>query len=160
MGDPLPTVDRIEITNGPEASTDARWVLQGVTSNERYVERTEKDTLVAKQVALGRTEARLAAMIPIRKNAQWWAMTQEERREILETRSRHIQIGLKYLPAIARRLHHCRDLTDSQPFDFITLFDYHEEDATAFDELVAALRESEEWKFINREFDIRMLRQP
>ena len=26
------------------------------------------------------------------------------------------------LPAIARRLHHCRDLGESEPFDFLTLF--------------------------------------
>ncbi|MDZ4852461.1 MAG: hypothetical protein SGI77_24495 [Pirellulaceae bacterium] len=44
-------------------------------------------------------------------------MTQDERRAIFEERSHHISIGLKYLPAIARRLHHCRDFSEPEPFD-------------------------------------------
>ena len=34
----------------------------------------------------------------------------KDRRAIFEERSKHMTIGMKYLPAIARRLHHCRDL--------------------------------------------------
>jgi hypothetical protein len=69
-------------------------------------------------------------------------------------------VGLKYLPAVARRLHHCRDLSDAEPFDFVTLFDYAPSDSSAFEELVAELRASEEWKFVEREVDIRMVRVP
>ncbi len=65
---------------------------------------------------------------------------------------------MKYLPAIARRLHHCRDLGESEPFDFLTLFEYAEADAASFDDLVAALRETEEWKFVEREVDLRLVR--
>ena len=49
-----------------------------------------------------------------------WALTQEERRAILEEKSHHNQIGMDALPAVARRLHHCRDLGTDEPFDFIT----------------------------------------
>jgi hypothetical protein len=160
VGDPLPAVDRLDIVHGAVAALPegARWLLRGVTSNERYVTRAEKARLVKKQAALGRPEATHAALIPIRKNAKWWALTQEERRAIFEEASHHIRLGTKYLPAVARRLHHCRDLGESEPFDFLTLFDYAKADAKAFDELVAALRATEEWKFVEREVDIRLMR--
>src|SRR4051812_31125880 len=72
-----------------------------------------------------------AVLIPIRKNAEWWALTQDERRAIFERRSRHIGIGTRYLPAIARRLHHCRDLSHQEPFDFLTWFEFAPSDEPA-----------------------------
>jgi len=159
-GDPLPAATRIAVL--PDAPgfqpTAAAWSLRGITSNERYVTRTEKSALVAAQEGLGRAQAIRAALILIRKNAVWWALPQDERRQIIEEQSRHIAIGLKYLPAIARRLHHCRDLGGSEPFDFITWFEYAPEHGGAFDELVAALRASVEWQYVEREADFRLIR--
>lgn len=86
----------------------------------RYVTRPEKQQLIAQSPALGRPTADCAALIPLRKNPAWWSLTQDERRHIFEEQSHHTQIGLDYLPAIARRLPHCRDLGDPQPFDFLT----------------------------------------
>ena len=106
-----------------------------------------------------RREATSAALIPIRKTAAWWAMTQDERRSVFEEQSHHIEIGLRYLPAVARRLHHCRDLGGDEPFDFLTWFEYAPSDEKAFDELVAELRRSPEWKFVEREVDIRLVRE-
>jgi chlorite dismutase len=159
-GDTLPLADRMEVSLGMPASPPlgASWMLQGVTSNERYVTRSEKDQLVARQVGLGRPEAVYGALIPIRKNAAWWAMTQDERRAVFEDRSRHIHTGLKYLPGVARRLHHCRDLGEQAPFDFLTFFDYPETEITAFEDLVAALRDTEEWQYVDREVDVRLVR--
>ena len=53
----------------------------------------------------------------------------------------------------------CRDLGENelQPFDFITLFDYAESDSAAFEDLVGELRATEEWKFVDREVDIRLI---
>lgn len=160
VGDPLPAVERVDIVAGavPAASDGETWVLRGVTSNDRYVTRAEKGRLVEKQAALGRPAATHAALIPIRKSERWWTLTQDERRAIFEDRSKHITIGLKYLPAVARRLHHCRDLGVDEPFDFLTLFDYAKADAAAFDDMVAELRSTEEWKFVEREVDIRLVR--
>ena len=120
-GDALPAIARLDIVAENVAPTmaGAVWVLHGVTSNERYVTRPEKEQLLAKQQGLDRPEADCAVLIPIRKNAKWWAMTQDERRKIFEEQSHHTQIGLDYLPAIARRLHHCRDLAAPEPFDFL-----------------------------------------
>jgi hypothetical protein len=160
VGASVPVAERLDIVNGaiPALPDGAKWLLRGVTSNERYVTRAEKDLLVAKQASLGRPEATRAALIPIRKNAKWWGLTQDERRSIFEERSHHTKAGLRYLPAIARRLHHCRDVSENEPFDFLTLFDYAEADSAAFEELVAELRASEEWKFVEREIDIRLVR--
>ena len=107
---------------------------------------------------MDRPHATCAALIPIRKTAAWWALPQDERRHIFEESSRHVATGLRYLPAIARRLHHCRDLGEDQPFDFLTWFEYGPSDAVAFEELVAALRASEEWQYVEREIDIRVER--
>lgn len=139
-----------------EPPEDAVWWLRGITSNERYVERAEKTALLANQQGLGRAQASCAALIPIRKTAAWWAMTQDERRQVFEAQSHHIEIGLKYIPAVARRLHHCRDLGPDEPFDFLTWFEYAPGDAQAFEDLLHALRASPEWGFIDREVDIRL----
>ena len=159
-GEALAEVQGLDIVNASIGTlpTGATWMLRGVTSNERYATREEKDRLVAKQAALGRPAATHGALIPIRKNARWWTLTQDERRALFEDRSQHVKTGLKYLPAVARRLHHCRDLGESEPFDFLTLFDYAKSDAAAFEDMVAELRATEEWKFVEREIDIRMVR--
>lgn len=157
VGEPLAASACIEVVAGAcELPVGGSWLLRGITSNERYVERTEKATLLSKQEGLGRAQASCAALIPIRKNAAWWALTQDERRQIFEAQSHHIQIGLKYLPAVARRLHHCRDLGPAEPFDFLTWFEYAPTDQTLFEELLQALRASPEWAYIDREVDIRL----
>lgn len=153
----LAGVERLEIVNGGvgEDRSGGGWVLRGVTSNERYATRSEKDQLVASQPALGRTEADCAALIPIRKSAAWWALTQDERRRVFEERSQHTQIGLDYLPAVARRLHHCRDLATAEPFDFLTWFEFARKDSDAFNQLLQRLRATEEWRYVEREVEIR-----
>ena len=112
-----------------------------------------KKQLAAVQAKLGRPEATCAALIPIRKSAAWWELTQEERRQIFEDKSQHIAASLKYLPAIARQLYHCRDL--GEPFDFLTWFEYDPANAGLFEELVGMLRATEEWNYVEREVDIR-----
>jgi Chlorite dismutase len=153
----LDRVNRIEVLPGI-VNLPSKWTLIGMTSNDRYVTRPEKVDLVNRQEGLGRPNSSCAALIPIRKNPAWWAMTQDERRKIFEESSAHIQIGFKYLPAIARRLHHCRDLAIPQPFDFITWFEFAPSDIPAFNDLLAALRATPEWKYVDRESDLRLIK--
>lgn len=155
----LPSVARVAVREGwnAGASMGAAWVLRGVTSSERYVTRAEQEALRAVQPPLGRPDATAAALIPIQKSKEWWDLAQDERRAIFEERSHHIATGLAYLPRIARRLHHARDL--NEPFDFLTWFEYAPEHATAFDELVGLLRATEEWRYVAREVDIRLQRR-
>jgi hypothetical protein len=132
------------------------WMLRGVVSYERYVSAPEQIELRHRSPPLGRPHATRAGLIPIRKSDEWWALPQDERRAILEERSHHIATGMRYLPAVARRLHHSRDL--GEPFDFLTWFEYAPEDGAAFEELVAVLRDTEEWRYVEREVDLRLSR--
>lgn len=158
-GETLSAASHLEIFSEPALLLrEVRWSLRGITSNERYVTREEKDGLVAKQPGLGRPESVCGALIPIRKTPEWWALTQDERRKIFEDQSSHVRHGMKFLPAIARRLHHCRDLSQNEPFDFLTWFEFAPGDTAAFDELLGLLRGSPEWKFVSREVDIRVQR--
>jgi hypothetical protein len=155
-GDPLPSAERLEVREGILPTSAGTWRLSGVAGHTRYVERAEKAQLDPVSPPLARPEATCAAMIPIRKSSAWWALTQDERRAIFEQRSRHIADSMPFLPRIARRLYHARDL--GQPFDFITWFEFAPEHARAFDELVAMLRSREEWTYVDREVDIRLSR--
>jgi len=161
-GAPLPAAKWLAIVSGPAlpSAPQAAWVLRGITSNERYVvPEAERSQLVTRQLALGRPEATRAALIPIRKNAAWWALTQEQRQNVFEAQSQHAQIGLQYFPTLARRLHHCRDLSENEPFDFLTWFEYAPDDEAAFNTLLAGLRATAEWKYVEREVDIRLVRE-
>jgi chlorite dismutase len=133
--------------------TPLLWSLSGVVSNLRYTTAHERRELAAKQSGLGRNEARRAVLIPIRKRPEWWALAQDERHSIY-ARSAHTPIGLEYLPAIARRLHHSRDL--GEPFDFLTWFEFDAKHEDAFDELLLRLRRTEEWDYVDREIEIRL----
>ena len=158
-GEGLAAVPALAITQSPSIAlpmvpSATSWRLAGVASHVRYVEKEEKEQLAERQAPLGRKQATLAALIPIRKSAAWWALNQDERREILEAKSHHISGSLKYLPEVARQLYHCRDL--GEPFDFLTWFEYAPVHATMFEELVAMLRATEEWTFVEREVDVRL----
>lgn len=159
VGEGLADAERLTVLEGarlPERGA-AAWELRGLTSNVRYTRRAEVDALAVRQEGLRRPEATCAALIPIRKSDAWWALAQDERRAIFEEQSRHIGIGLDYLPAVARRLHHSRDL--NEPFDFLTWFEFAPEHTGAFDAMVAKLRDTPEWRYIDREVDIRLTRE-
>ncbi len=158
LGEALPAAPRLAIheTRTDRAAEGACFALCGSTGHVRYVARTEAQALAPVTPPLGRPEASCAALIPIRKSDAWWELPQDERRAILEQRSQHISMGLKYLPAIARRLYHAREL--GEPFDFLTWFEYAPEHASLFEELVATLRASEEWRYVEREIDFRLRR--
>jgi chlorite dismutase len=159
-GEGLSMAQKLQIMEGdlPDPSMVAVWSLEGVTSHERYTSREEKDQLKSVQPGLGRPEATRAALIPIRKSPEWWAMTQDERQKIFTEQSHHTAVGMKYLPAVARRLYHCRDLAMPQPFDFLTWFEFAPSDEPAFDRLLEELRAKPEWTFVERETEIRLIR--
>ena len=158
VGDGLSMARRIAVVEGRDAfrQRDCTWVLRGVTSNARYSTRDELDSLEGKQEPLLRAQATRAALIPVRKSEAWWSLAQDERRLIFEEDSQHIAMGLEYLPAVARRLHHSREL--GEEFDFLTWFEYAPEHSEKFEELVRRLRETKEWRYVDREVDIRLSR--
>lgn len=155
-GATLPTAPRLAVREGAGEAVGAAWALRGVLSNIRYTREEERRALVSAQAPTGRALATRAALLPIRKSEAWWALAQDTRRDILEEQSRHVAIGMEYLPAIARRLAHGRDL--GEPFDFLTWFEYAPEDEAAFEDLLLRLRASAEWAYVEREVDIRLER--
>jgi hypothetical protein len=158
IGETLPSAAWLDVSEGPAvAPRDAVWALTGLTAELRYTTDAERKMLLAVQAPLGRSGSTCAALIPIRKSASWWNLAQDERRAIFEERSRHIAIGLDYLPAVARRLHHCRGL--GGPFDFLTWFEYAPDAEPAFDAMLSRLRATEEWCYVEREIDIRLIRE-
>src|SRR3989442_13521509 len=108
-GPPLKRVDRIAVIEGNLAAlpSGGKWLIRGVTSNERYTTRKEREMLMSRQPALGRPEATRAALIPITKSESWWQLSQSERRGIFETPTGDIRIGLKNLPPNAPRPYPC-----------------------------------------------------
>jgi len=158
-GQGLEAVARVNVrhSDGLAQNESDAWIIQGQISNLRYATKAEVAALRTKQEPLGRPSARHAAMIPIKKSAPWWDLAQDERRAIFEETSQHTKIGMQYLPGIARQLYHSRDL--GQPFDFITWFEYAPDQGASFDELLARLRSTPEWNFVEREVDIRLERR-
>ena len=101
-GESLPSVERVEVVEGSDRLGHGTWALRGTIEGDHYVLDAERHALEARQSRLGRPTATSAAMIPIRKRAEWWALPHDERRAIFEERSHHIASTLAYLPRIAR----------------------------------------------------------
>ena len=152
-GERLPEAEAIAISTAETPVQPGPWVLRGTSSNLRYTSIAGASQLRAVQSSLGRPQARCAALIPIRKRGEWWALAQDERDAVFRS-ARHHDIGVPYVGAIARALYHSRDL--GEPFDFLTWFEFAPEDACSFDRLLDALRASEEWRYVDREIDIRL----
>lgn len=160
VGETLERVAYLDIRNEllMKVPVDFRWLLRGVSSNQRFMDDADQACLMAEQPQIGRPDATCAALIPIRKGSDWWKMTEAQRKQIFDRKSDHLSQELEKLPGIARKFHHCRDL--GEPFDFLTWFEYPPEHSDAFESLVAALRVTEEWKYVEREVDVRLKRSP
>jgi len=70
IGKSLPNAKRLIINNAQPVS--AQWSLKRVSSNLRYTTTHEKEKLDVGKLSLGRKEATMATLIPIRKNENWW----------------------------------------------------------------------------------------
>ncbi|MFM9829826.1 MAG: chlorite dismutase family protein [Sphingomonas sp.] len=153
VGAGLARAPALSIGDHTDASVGSAWELRGTASNLRYTTAAERRELQAKQEGLGRPAATRAALLPIRKSAEWWALAQDERRAVYEAGS-HLPIGLDYLPGVARKLYHSRDL--GEDFDFLTWFEFAPEDESAFDHMLERLRGCAEWAYVDREVDVRL----
>lgn len=153
VGEGLRPAARLQVSEGA-GQAGAEWVVRGFRSNLRYTTHEERAKMVAVQAGLGRVQATVGVLIPIRKNAAWWELAQDERRAIFEEQSRHIAIGLEYLPPVARRLYHSRDL--GEKWDFLTWFEFAPEHEGKFDDLLKRLRETREWGYVDRECEVRL----
>ena len=82
-------------------------------------------------------------VIPVRKNAEWWLLPQEQRAAMMQE---HTEATMPYLKTVKRKLYHSSGLDD---LDFITYFETSKlED---FHSLVLALEKVKEFQY-NRRF--------
>lgn len=133
------------------------WVLKGVVSSSRYIAREERDPFDTTETSFSRGEATCAALIPIRKSLDWWTLGRSDRTQLVEARTRAVNRTMRFLPAFARRLRLGQGL--SEEFDSVTWFEFSQSDTPVFDDLLGALRTSEEWQFVEREIEIRLERE-
>ncbi|MGE0474828.1 MAG: chlorite dismutase family protein [Nitrospirales bacterium] len=111
---------------------DLEYTISGVTKGLNYA--PDFPDLLEKLKA-GKYEGespQYAIMIPIRKNAEWWNLSKEDRVAMLKE---HTLPTLAYLKTIKRKLYHSTGLSD---VDFLTIFETN--DLVAFNDLVIALR--------------------
>jgi hypothetical protein len=135
--------------------------LQGVGQHLGYTSARDKLRLASLSLP---SSGPLAAVIAISKSAAWWALAHDERQEYFRratgAREGHVAIGERYAAKIARRLYHARYLPASE-WDFITYFEFSEEQAPSFRKLLASLRDprrNPEWGFVEREVEVWMRR--
>lgn len=83
-----------------------------------------------------------AIVIPIRKNAEWWALDQEKRAAMMKE---HTEAALPYHKTVKRKLYHSSGLDD---LDFITYFETSKlED---FHSLILSLERVKEFQYTRR----------
>jgi hypothetical protein len=142
VGEPLAPAARLAVLEGPAAEVaEGRWVLRGIVAGQGEDARAD-------QLPLGRPEARCATLLAVRMSPEWWARAEEDRRAL----SANIEHG----PAISRRLHRARGR--DEPFDVLTWFEYAPDVQPELDDVVARLRDSEEWSYVERDVELRMIR--
>jgi hypothetical protein len=142
VGEPLPPAARLSVVEGAEAETaEGRWVLRGVVAGQGEDARAD-------QLPLGRADARCAALVAARMSPAWWERAEEDRRAL----SANIQHG----PAISRRIHRARDR--DEPFDILTWFEFAPDLQSELNDVVARLRDSEEWSYVERDVELRLIR--
>lgn len=151
-GEPLARISHLQVVHGPLRRVPAgtAWVLSGLVRRTRYVALEEP-----RRQARDRIGATCAALISIRRARCWWDLVPQERSEI-QTNRWTAPAHLRLLSTIIHRWQHPRDL--SSQFDVVTWFEYESHDAPAFDELLAEWRASAEWKYVDREVDLRLTR--
>lgn len=120
---------------------DVTEQLVGMTKPLNYITKDKSPSLNAGLTGATYTDAapRYAFMIPVKKNADWWNLSDEQRLKEMET---HTLPTLANLVNVKRKLYHSTGLDDT---DFITYFETA--DLGAFNNLMLALAKVPENKY-------------
>ena len=94
---------------------DTTTIMNGLTKKPNYVPGFP-EALKAELKAPSESGP-YAAVIPIRKDAEWWALPHEQRLVMMQE---HTEAALPYHKTVKRKLYHSTGLDD---FDFITYFE-------------------------------------
>jgi hypothetical protein len=152
-------------SSGGRTSPD-RFPLRGVLQHLHYTPRSERTEL--EKISRFESDASsepTAVLIPIRKSAEWWKLSQDERQVLFQKTPRHEGhhgIGRKYADRIFRRLYHSRYVEPTAPYDFLTYFEFEEMDVPYFRKLISELRDiknNPEWLYVDFEYEIWMTKR-
>lgn len=115
--------------------------LVGVTKPLNYISKEKSPGLNAglSSASYSGPAPRYVIVIPVKKNAEWWNMSPEERLKEMEV---HTTPTLAFLVNVKRKLYHSTGLDDT---DFITYFET--DDLSAFNNLMLSLASVKENKF-------------
>jgi len=111
----------------------ATETLVGVTKPLNYIDKKQSPSLNAglSSATYSAAPPRYFLVVPVKKSAEWWNMSQEERVTKMEE---HTAPTLAYLVNVKRKLYHSTGIDDT---DFITYFET--DDLQAFNNLMIAL---------------------
>lgn len=117
-------------------------IMHGLTKKANYVPGFSDQMKADLKTASEPGPKPYAIVIPIRKNADWWALDQEKRAAMMQE---HTEATVPYLKTVKRKLYHSSGLDD---LDFITYFETSKlED---FHGLVLALEKVKEFQYTRR----------
>ena len=117
-------------------------VMHGLTKKANYVPGFSDQMKADLKTASDPGPHPYVIVIPIRKNADWWALGQEPRAAMMQE---HTAASLPYHPTVKRKLYHSTGLDD---LDFITYFETSKlED---FHGLILSLQQVKEFQYSRR----------
>jgi chlorite dismutase len=117
-------------------------VMHGLTKKANYVPGFSDQMKADLKAASEPGPKPYAIVIPIRKNADWWALDQEKRAAMMKE---HTEASLPYHKTVKRKLYHSSGLDD---LDFITYFEASKlED---FHSLILSLEKVKEFQYTRR----------
>ncbi len=121
--------------------SDVTEQLVGMTKALNYITKDKSPGLNAglSSATYSGDAPRYAFMIPVKKNAEWWNLTDAQRLKEIET---HTAPTLGNLVNVKRKLYHSTGIDDT---DFITYFETN--DLSAFNSLMLALAKVPENKY-------------
>jgi chlorite dismutase len=111
---------------------DLEYTISGMTKGLNYAPDFPELLEKLKAAKYEGDPSTYAIMIPIRKNAEWWNLSKEDRVALMKE---HTIPTLAYLKTVKRKLYHSTGLSD---VDFLTIFEAN--DLGEFNDLVIALR--------------------
>jgi chlorite dismutase len=117
-------------------------IMHGLTKKPNYVPGFSEQMKADLKAVSEPGQKPYAIVIPIRKSAEWWGLSQEKRAAMMQE---HTEATLPYLKTVKRKLYHSSGLDD---LDFITYFETSKlED---FHSLVLSLEQVKEFHYIRR----------
>lgn len=117
-------------------------IMHGLTKKANYVPGFPDDMKSDLKTASDPGPKPYAVVIPIRKNADWWALDQESRAAMMKE---HTQASLPYHKTVKRKLYHSTGLDD---IDFITYFETSK--LEEFHSLILAQERVTEFQYVRR----------